>query len=52
MYVIVGNETPSKRFKDNHYSVAATFGSAPPTKLDDDTVARFSALFEAVNNIF
>lgn len=36
----------------NHYSVAAMFGSSPPTKLDDATVTRFSALFEAINNTF
>lgn len=36
----------------NHYAVAATFGSSPPSKLDDKTVAKFSALFEAVNRVF
>lgn len=36
----------------NHYSVAAMFVSSPPTKLDDATAARFSALFDAINNNF
>jgi hypothetical protein len=36
----------------NHYLVAAMFGSSPPAKLDDDTVTKFSALFDAVNKIF
>ncbi|OIR06053.1 hypothetical protein GALL_118500 [mine drainage metagenome] len=36
----------------NHYLVASTFGSAPPKKLDKNTITRFSALFEAVNCIF
>lgn len=36
----------------NHYTVAALFCSSPPLKLDEDTVAKFSALFEAVNRIF
>lgn len=36
----------------NHYLVAATFGSSPPAKLDEATVTRFSALFDAINNNF
>ena len=36
----------------NHYAVAATFGSSPPSKLDDETITRFDALFEAINRIF
>lgn len=36
----------------NHYAVAATFVGSPPTKLDEATVNRFSALFEAINNNF
>lgn len=36
----------------NHYAVAATFVSSPPTKLDEATVTRFSALFDAINNNF
>lgn len=36
----------------NHFTVAAIFGSAPPTKLDKETLTRFSALFEAVNHVF
>lgn len=36
----------------NHYAVAATFGSSPPSKLDDETKTRFDALFEAINRIF
>lgn len=41
---------PSAGF--NHYAVAATFGSAPPTKLDKDTAIRFTALFDAINSNF
>lgn len=36
----------------NHYAVAATFGSSPPSVLDDETVTKFSALFDAVNRVF
>lgn len=36
----------------NHYAVAAMFSSSPPKKLDNGTVAKFSALFEALNRIF
>jgi hypothetical protein len=35
----------------NHYLVAAHFASNPP-KLDNDTLARFGALFKAVNELF
>lgn len=33
----------------NHYAVAAEFARNPPSALDDETVARFTALFDAVN---
>ncbi len=36
----------------NHYSVAAKFGSSPPTKIDEFTATRFSALFDAINSNF
>jgi hypothetical protein len=36
----------------NHYAVAATFGSSPPLELDEETLTRFDALFEAINRIF
>jgi len=36
----------------NHYLVAAMFGRSPPTTLDEATVTRFSALFDAINNNF
>jgi hypothetical protein len=36
----------------NHYLVAAKFGSEPPTAFDADTLARFEALFAAVNKLF
>jgi hypothetical protein len=33
----------------NHYLVASTLARTPPKKLDPDTLARFRALFAAVN---
>ncbi len=33
----------------NHYAVAAEFARNPPSAFDDETVARFAALFNAVN---
>jgi len=36
----------------NHYLVASNFGSSPPATLDSDTLARFEALFKAVNSIY
>ncbi|MFO0807583.1 MAG: AAA family ATPase [Gemmataceae bacterium] len=36
----------------NHYTVASYFISNPPAKLDDDTLARFEALFTTVNGLF
>lgn len=36
----------------NHYAVAAAFAAAPPTALSDDTKARFSAMFNALNNLY
>ena len=44
------NVRPSGGF--NHYTVAAMFGSTPPSKLDEETVTRFSSLFDAVNRLF
>jgi len=35
----------------NHYLVAVAFASAPPTKLDNATKARFVALFKAINGV-
>lgn len=36
----------------NHYAVAAAFAAAPPASLSDDTKARFSAMFEALNKLY
>lgn len=36
----------------NHYAVSSYFASNPPTSLDSDTLARFEALFQAVNKVF
>lgn len=36
----------------NHYAVAATFGSAPPSEVDEESLNKFEALFEAINRIF
>ncbi len=36
----------------NHYAVASKFVSDPPESVDPDTLARFEALFRAVNTLF
>ncbi len=36
----------------NHYLAASAFARNPPTTLDADTLARFEALFKAVNALF
>ena len=36
----------------NHYAVAAAFGSSPPSAVDEETLNKFEALFEAINRIF
>lgn len=36
----------------NHYAVSAAFAATPPLSLSDDTKARFSALFEALNKLY
>jgi len=36
----------------NHYAVASHFASNPPTKLNNDTLNRFEALFKTVNALF
>lgn len=36
----------------NHYAVSAAFAATPPASLSDDTKARFSALFAALNNLY
>ena len=36
----------------NHYLVASKFASDPPATFDTDTLARFEALFAAVNQLF
>ncbi len=36
----------------NHYAVAAKFASTPPKSLDASTIARFKALFAAINAVF
>ncbi|WP_375765256.1 AAA family ATPase [Archangium gephyra] len=36
----------------NHYAVASSFVSNPPANVDPDTLARFEALFRAVNDLF
>ena len=36
----------------NHYLVAATFAGTPPATLNADTIAKFAALFEAINKIY
>lgn len=36
----------------NHYVVAAAFAAKPPKTLSADTKARFSAMFETLNNLY
>lgn len=36
----------------NHYAVASRFASSPPKSLDTATIARFRALFAAINAIY
>ncbi|MBU3997149.1 MAG: hypothetical protein KKI03_06410, partial [Gammaproteobacteria bacterium] len=36
----------------NHYAVATRFASSPPKSLDAATIARFKALFAAINAIY
>jgi hypothetical protein len=36
----------------NHYAPAKEFASSPPSSLDGDTLARFEAVFKAVNSVF
>jgi hypothetical protein len=44
------NLRPSGGF--NHYTVAANFARESGTKIDEDTLRRFEALFDAVNSLF
>lgn len=36
----------------NHYAVAATFASSPPTIVSEDVKKRFSAMFSALNKLY
>lgn len=36
----------------NHYAVSAVFAAAPPAALSDDTKARFSTMFDALNKLY
>ncbi|MEI9969595.1 MAG: AAA family ATPase [Terracidiphilus sp.] len=36
----------------NHYLVATQFASVPPASLEEETLKRFEALFDAVNKLF
>ncbi len=36
----------------NHYLVATQFASVPPASLEEETLGRFEALFDAINELF
>jgi hypothetical protein len=36
----------------NHYLVATQFASVPPASLEEETLKRFEALFDAINKLF